>query len=75
MDLKAVNLIAEGIERFRFSHEKGLVQPLRVFPPPAFSLTLQPLDYDYKQNPAVFKVKVRGENVRTSSLLKILKSG
>ena len=53
----------DAISKFRFTHEKGLVDPLRNFPPPAFSHTPLPLNYGYRQNPHVIKVMIRGKDV------------
>ena len=55
------------LDKFRFSFEKGLVDPLGMIAPPAFSSVQWPLQYNYKQNSAVLKVMV--ESVFLHSLL------
>lgn len=60
--IKCINYVVDGISKFRFSHEKGLVQQLSNVPPPLFSPIETALDYKYSQNPAVIKIRV-DENV------------
>jgi hypothetical protein len=62
-----INLLVESISKFRFSHEKGLVEQLSNIPPPLFSPIETALDYKYSQNPAVIKVRV-DENVILKNL-------
>lgn len=57
-----IEIAVDGIEKFRFSHEKGIVEQLSNIPPPLFSPIETSLDYKYSQNPAIIKVRV-DENV------------
>ena len=63
-----INIIVEAIEKFRFSHEKGIVEKLSNIPPPLFSPIETALDYKYSQNPAIVKVRVE-EDVRLYGII------
>lgn len=53
----------DGIDNFRFTYEQGLVEDLKILPPPVFSFNEWALPYEYKQNPAIVKVLVQGQDV------------